>query len=104
MDPTIIIFVCLSLSKLQQMDTIINGEDIYPLKLLEILNDLKKLYMNIHFVTTFSLIFTLFFTLSLYCFGFCANTYFFFVNYGCHISCQPNDCSNNTHKKNQLVE
>ena len=52
--------------------------------------------MNIHFVTTFSLILTLLFTLSLYWFGFHANTYFVFVNYGCHISCQPNGCSNNT--------
>ena len=47
------------------------------------------------FMTTLSLILTLFFTLSLYCFCFCANT-FFFVNYDCHISCPPNDGSNNT--------
>jgi len=47
-------------------------------------------------MTTFSLILTLFFTFSLYCFDFCANTYFFFVNDGCPISCQSNGCSNNT--------
>ena len=32
----------------------------------------------------------------IYCFGFFANTYFSFVNYGCTISCQLNGCSNNT--------
>jgi len=52
-----------------------------------------------YFVTTFSLILTLLF--SLYCFGFRANTYFIFVNYGCHISCQPNGCSNNTPRVTQ---
>jgi len=36
------------------------------------------------------------FSLSVYCFGFRANTYFFFVNYGCLISCQPIGCQNNT--------
>lgn len=50
----------------------------------------------ISFVTTFSLILISFFTLSLYCFSFCANINFFFVNYDCHISYQLNDCSNNT--------
>jgi len=47
-------------------------------------------HLVITFVTTFSFILTLFFTLSLYCFGYRTNTYFFFVNYGCHISCQTN--------------
>ena len=47
-------------------------------------------------MTIFSLILTLFFTLSLYCFGFRANANLFFVNYSCPKSCQPNDCSNNT--------
>ena len=36
------------------------------------------------------------FHLSLYCFGFRPNTYFFFVKHGCHISCQTNGCLNNT--------
>jgi len=36
------------------------------------------------------------FSSSLYCFDFRTNTYFFFVNHGCHISCQQNSCSNNT--------
>jgi len=35
------------------------------------------------------------FSLSLYCFDFRTNTYFFFVNYDCPINCQPNSCSNN---------
>jgi len=40
-----------------------------------------------------------------YCFGFCANIYFFFVNYCCYISCQPNGCSNNTPQiKRYMVE
>jgi hypothetical protein len=60
----------------------------------------EKWYFNIHFlttfVTTFSFILTLFFALSLYCLDFRVNTYFFFVNYGCLISCPPNGCSNNT--------
>ena len=59
--------------------------------------------MNIHlvitFVITFSLILTLFFTLSLYCFDFHTNTYFFFINDGCHINYQSNSCSNNILKK-----
>jgi len=37
------------------------------------------------------------FTLSLYCFDFHANSYFFFVNYGYHVN--KIDCSNNTLKK-----
>lgn len=36
------------------------------------------------------------FTLSLYCYGFRANTIFFFVKYDCQISCHQIDCSNNT--------
>jgi len=56
----------------------------------------EKWYLNIHFGTTFSLIFTLLFTLYLNCFSFHVNTYFFFVNYGCLVSCQSNGCSNNT--------
>jgi len=39
------------------------------------------------------------FLLYLYCFYFCTNTDFFFVNYDCHKSCQPNGYSNNTHLK-----
>jgi len=48
------------------------------------------------FVITLFLILTLIFTLSLYYFGFRANTHFFFINYGCPKSCQPNGCSNIT--------
>ena len=43
-----------------------------------------------NFAITFSLILTLFFTLSLYCFSFRTNTYFFFINYSFHINCSNN--------------
>ena len=65
----------------------------YKLILIKYTTDIH--FMTI-FVTTLSLILTLFFTLSLYCFGFRANTYFFLVNYGCLINSQLNGCSNNT--------
>ena len=47
-----------------------------------------------NFCATFFLIATLFFILSLYCYGFCANTTF--SNYDCQISCHQIGCSNNT--------
>jgi len=60
----------------------------------------EKWYLNIYlvttFTTTFSFILTLLFILSLYCYGFRANTTFFFVKYGCQISCHQIGCSNNT--------
>ena len=60
------------------------------------------MYLVTTFATTFSHIVTLSFTLSLYCYDFRVNTTFFFVKYGCQISCHQIDCSNNTPQKKKL--